>query len=160
MMLRGGRAEIAANKVLPFLVSAGSWANCGVKTQNVLVLRETSMPAILTENGFIDNIADVTKLKDPNFLRELAIAHTKGLCEYFGIPFKPQILYRVILDGKQILALSSLDNAIAEVNKAVNSGQSIRGIVQRNTDGVILFDYTLPKTPIMGKETITIKRAE
>ena len=35
---KGGRAEIAANKVLPFLISAGGWGNRGVKTQNVLVL--------------------------------------------------------------------------------------------------------------------------
>jgi len=160
---RGGHAEIAANKVLPFLVSAGSWTNRGVKTQNVLVLRETSMPAILTENGFIDNVADATKLKDPNFHRALAIAHAKGLCDYFGIQFKPDILYRVILDGKQTMALSSLDNAITEVKRAVNSGQAVHGIVQQTTDDAIVFEYRIVqtlKTLIMGKETITLEQCQ
>ena len=158
---KGGHAEIAANKVLPFLASAGSWANRGVKTQNVLVLRETSMPAILTENGFIDSVADATKLKDPNFRGALAVAHAKGICDYFGIQFKPDILYREILDGKQTTALSSLENAIAEVKKAVDSGQATYGVVQRTTDGAIVFEYRLLqalKTPIMGKETITLEQ--
>jgi len=157
---KGGRAELAANKVLPYLVSAGSWANRGVKVQNVLVLRDTSMPAILTENGFIDSVADATKLKDPNFRKALAVAHAKGLCDYFGIQFKPEILYRVILDGKQTMALSSLDNAITEVKRAVESGQAIRGVVQRNTDGVIVFEYSLPKTRILGNETVTLTQCQ
>jgi len=163
VVAKGGRAEVAANKVLPFLASAGSWANRGVKTQNVLVLRETSMPAILTENGFIDNSLDANKLKDPKFLHDLAVAHAKGLCDYFGIQYKPDILYRVILDDKQIMALSSQENAIAEVKKAVDSGQAIHGIVQRTSDGAIVFDYRLPqplKTPIMGKETITVEQCQ
>jgi N-acetylmuramoyl-L-alanine amidase len=158
---KGGRAEIAANKVLPFLISAGGWGNRGVKTQNVLVLRETSMPAILTENGFIDNAGDATKLKDPNFRKALAVAHAKGFCDYFGIQFKPEILYRVILDGKQTMALTSQDNAIAEVKKVVESGQATYGVVQRNTDGVNVFEYRIPqtlKTIIMGKETITLEQ--
>lgn len=183
----GGRAEVAANKVLPFLVSAGSWANRGVKTQNVLVLRETSMPAILTENGFIDHPMDATKLKDPNFRHALAVAHAKGICDYFGIQYKdskpeqpkPDILYRVILDGKQTMALSSQENAITEVKKAVDSGQVLRGVVQRTTDGVNIFEYSTPQTPpvtpnpqpepppqpapktlIMGKETITLEQCQ
>jgi len=166
----GGRAEMAANKVLPFLVSAGSWANREVKTQNVLVLRETSMPAILTENGFIDNPMDATKLKRPNFRHALAMAHAKGICDYFGIQYKdsepeqpkPDILYRVILDGKQIMALTSQENAITEVKKAVDSGQATNGVVQRTIDGASVFEYKIPqtalKTPIMGKETITLEQ--
>lgn len=166
----GGRVEMAANKVLPFLVSAGSWANRGVKTQNVLVLRETSMPAILTENGFIDKPMDATKLKDPNFRHALAVAHAKGICDYFGIQHKdsepeqpkPDILYRVILDGKQTMALSFQENAITEVKKAVDSGQATNGVVQRTIDGARVFVYMIPqtalKTPILGKETITLEQ--
>ena len=166
----GGRAEMAANKVLPFLVQAGGWANRGVKTQNVMVLRETSMPAILTENGFIDKATDAAKLKEPNFRQALAVAHAKGICDYFGIQYKeaistqpnPNVLYRVILDGKQKMALSSQENAIFEVKKSVNSGQASKGVVQRTTDDANIFEYLTPqtvlKTPIMGKETITLEQ--
>ncbi|EGW41189.1 N-acetylmuramoyl-L-alanine amidase [Desulfosporosinus sp. OT] len=84
----GGQAEKAANQVLPYLVEIGNWANRGVKTQNVLVLKETSMPAILTENGFIDTAMDAVKLRDPDFRKALAVAHTKGICDFFGIQYK------------------------------------------------------------------------
>ena len=84
----GGDALTAANKVLPYLVQLGGWANRGVKVQNVMVLRETTMPAILTENGFIDNAIDSAKLKDPKFRRTIAVAHAKGVCDYFGIQYK------------------------------------------------------------------------
>ena len=181
---KGGQAEKAANKVLPFLVSVGSWANRGVKMQNVLVLRETSMPAILTESGFIDHIKDAAKLKDANFCHALAVGHAKGLCDYFGIQYKdsntdnlkPAILYRVILEGKQTMALSSLDKAMAEVKKQVDGVKVLKGVVQRSTDGVTVFEYTAPpiiapvtppvtpqptvKTLIMGEETITLEQCQ
>lgn len=170
----GGKAEIAAGKVLPYLVQAGNWANRKVKTQNVLVLRETSMPAILTESGFIDNVMDAAKLNDPNSRNLLAVAHAKGICNYFGVLYKeptpvptpapsPTVMYRVILDGKQIMALTSQEKAITEVKKAVDSGQAQKGSVQRSTDSAIVFDYVktppvLPKTPILGKETVTLEQ--
>lgn len=173
---RGGRAEQAANMVLPYLVKAGNWVNRGVKIQNVLVLRETSMPAILTENGFIDHPADAGKLKDPSFYHTLAVAHARGICDYCGIQYKElalpeqqtKVMYRVILDGKQIMALSSQENAIAEVKKAVDQAQAQKGIVQRNTDGQNVFEYTKPqpnpqpaqKTSIMGSESITTEQCQ
>lgn len=166
----GGQAETAAGKVLPYLVKAGDWANRKVKTQNILVLRETSMPAILTENGFIDNVVDTAKLKDPNFRQLLAVAHAKGICDYFGTLYKEPILsepalnvmYRVILDGKQVMALTYQENAIAEVKKAVESGHATNGVVQRTIDSVNVFEYAISQTslqtPIMGKETITLEQ--
>jgi N-acetylmuramoyl-L-alanine amidase len=83
----GGRAEVAASKLLYYLLQAGGWANRGVKTQNVLVLNKTKAPAALTENGFIDSTSDSAKLKDPAFIHELARAHAKGICDYFGIVY-------------------------------------------------------------------------
>lgn len=168
----GGRAETAAKKVLPYLVQVGGWANRGVKTQNVFVLRETSMPAILTENGFIDQVKDAVKLKEPNFRQSLAEAHAKGICDYFGVQYKepvlapvqpiPNILYRVILDGRQTMALSSPEKAITAIKEAVDSGQATKGVVQRTTDEVNIFEYQAPvlaqKTSIMGIETVTIEQ--
>lgn len=163
----GGQAEVAANRVLPYLVQAGEWTNRGVKTQNILVLRETSMPAVLTENGFIDTASDAAKLKETSFRQALAVAHAKGICDYFGIQYKepsssqptPDVMYRVILDGKQTMALSSQESAIIEVKKAVDSGQASKGVVQRTTDNMNIFEYAansiVRKTPIIGQETLT-----
>jgi len=84
----GGRAGDFANIMLPLLSAVGGWRSRGVKVQNVEVLRETDMPAILTENGFINNVGDTDRLRDPNFRQALAVAHTKGLCQIFNLPYK------------------------------------------------------------------------
>lgn len=81
----GGRAAMAADKLLKYLVQNVGWANRGVRYQNVLVLNRTKAPAILTENGFIDSVSNAAKLKDPSFIRALTVAHVKGICDYFGL---------------------------------------------------------------------------
>lgn len=81
----GGRAEKCAGRVLDRLIEICKFTNRGVKTdRNFYVLVNTVMPAILTENGFIDNKNDAEKLKDPEFRQKIAIAHAKGICDYFG----------------------------------------------------------------------------
>lgn len=88
----GGKAELCASKVLPYLVDAGKWTNRGnrgIKFSNFQVLRDTYMPAILTENGFIDCQEDATKLKDPSVIQAIADAHVQGICDYFGVNYLP-----------------------------------------------------------------------
>lgn len=81
---RGGKAEECANIIAPLLAEAGAWPNRGVKVQNLYVLRETKMPAILTENGFIDHEQDHSKLRQDQWLEAIAKAHIRGICSYFG----------------------------------------------------------------------------
>lgn len=83
----GSKAERAARLLLPYLTAAGGWSSRGVKVQNVLVLRETKCPAILTENGFIDTWKDADKLKDDCILWGIAQAHIKGICAFFGMDY-------------------------------------------------------------------------
>ena len=60
----------------------------GKKQGNLHVLRESDMPAILTECGFIDNKGDAAKLKDDDFIEKLAIGHVNGLVKAFGLKKK------------------------------------------------------------------------
>lgn len=123
----GGRAELAANKVLRWLDAIGDWPNRGVKAQNVLVLRRTSMPAILTENGFIDSVSDSNALKNQSFKHLLAVAHAKGICEHFGMVYEPLIVTPpsppVVADPDPDMYLtvrcriSKADQAIIDINK-------------------------------------------
>lgn len=88
--LPGGRAVVAAQRLLDRLVYACNWANRGVKTdREFYVLVHTNMPAILTENGFIDSAKDAAKLADGNFRQVIAEAHAKGVCDFFGVTFRP-----------------------------------------------------------------------
>ena len=60
----------------------------GLKEQNFHVLRETKMPAILSENGFMDNKREAMLMIDTNFQKEVAREHVQGICKYFGVPYK------------------------------------------------------------------------
>jgi N-acetylmuramoyl-L-alanine amidase len=114
----GGKAEIAARKMLPYLVHTGGWANRGVKSQDVLVLNKTNAPAILTESGFIDSAIDSVKLKDTSFITSLSVAHARGICDYFGIVYKEQQQTTVIIppmttEDANTQAINLLNQAIS-----------------------------------------------
>jgi len=50
------------------------------------VLRESEpIPGVIAEGLFIDNANDVKFLSDPNFLKNLAKAYCRGICNAFGI---------------------------------------------------------------------------
>ncbi|MFB5568604.1 N-acetylmuramoyl-L-alanine amidase [Bacillus cereus] len=59
----------------------------GKKKKDLAVVRETNMPAVLTENGFIDNATDMSHIRQDAVLRKLAKAYAKGICTYLGKGF-------------------------------------------------------------------------
>lgn len=63
------------------VVQASGFRDRGKKEANFHMLRESLMPAVLTENGFIDTIADANLLQDPTFLNEIATAHARGIAQ-------------------------------------------------------------------------------
>lgn len=76
----------------------------GQRKDNLHVLRESAMPALLTENGFIDNKHDAAFMKDDSWRKKVAQGHVHGLAEAFHLKRKPsksenagsQSTYRVI----------------------------------------------------------------
>ncbi|MBP1970229.1 N-acetylmuramoyl-L-alanine amidase [Virgibacillus natechei] len=60
-------------------------SNRGKKKANFHVLRETSMSALLTENGFIDNENDAALLMNPSWRQEVAKGHVFGLASAFNL---------------------------------------------------------------------------
>lgn len=61
----------------------------GPKKANFHMLRESLMPAILTENGFIDMAHDAHLLKDMAFLYDIATAHAQGIARAFKLKRLP-----------------------------------------------------------------------
>ena len=57
----------------------------GQKQTNFHVLRETVMPAVLTENLFIDTVADANKLKNAAFITATARGHANGIARFFAL---------------------------------------------------------------------------
>ncbi|WP_345240308.1 N-acetylmuramoyl-L-alanine amidase [Pontibacillus salipaludis] len=71
----------------------------GQKKANFHVLRESIMPALLTENGFVDNKSDAALLKQESWREKVARGHVNGLAKAFNLQLKPievNQLYKVI----------------------------------------------------------------
>jgi N-acetylmuramoyl-L-alanine amidase len=54
----------------------------GVKSGNFLVIRETTVPAVLIEGGFVSNEEELQNLKNPDYLKKLAWGIAKGIEDY------------------------------------------------------------------------------
>lgn len=62
----------------------------GKKQENFHMLRESNMPAMLTENGFIDNPSDAEKLRQSAYIEKVALGHVSGLVKAFKLKQKPK----------------------------------------------------------------------
>lgn len=66
----------------------GNVRNRGKKRANFHMVRDSRMPAMLSENMFIDTKADADKLKDSKFINKIAQGHANGLVKAFGLKKK------------------------------------------------------------------------
>lgn len=71
------------------LIRATGRPDRGVKTANFHVLRETKMPAILVECGFMTNREECELLKSDAYRRKCAEAIVAGIVEVYGLRKKP-----------------------------------------------------------------------
>lgn len=67
------------------IVKGTGFNDRGMREANFHMLRESIMPGILTENGFIDTSGDVSKLKSSAFLNRIARGHASGLAKALGL---------------------------------------------------------------------------
>lgn len=70
------------------MIKASGLTDRGSKTANFGVLRRTNMPAVLVEIGFISNPDEEQLIMQKDFKDKMAKAIIKGVCEYFGTPWK------------------------------------------------------------------------
>ena len=73
------------NEILTTMKAYGQIVDRGLKQANLAVVRETHMPAVLTENLFIDRKEDADRLKDSGFLKAVGEAHARGIAKYLGL---------------------------------------------------------------------------
>ncbi len=110
----------------------------GQKTANFAVLRETKMPALLTENLFIDNRSEIEKLSLPSFIKKIAQGHVNGLQKAFKLQRisepassqkstkKPRELYRVFINNRQIGAFKEEENILKHIKALLGTAEEIR----------------------------------
>ncbi|MCY9153737.1 N-acetylmuramoyl-L-alanine amidase [Bacillus haynesii] len=77
--------ECLHKEILSTMKAYGQISDRGLKQANYAVLRETRMPAVLTENLFIDRKEDADRLKDSGFLKAVGEAHARGIAKYLGL---------------------------------------------------------------------------
>ncbi|MGP3787138.1 N-acetylmuramoyl-L-alanine amidase [Paenibacillus sp. 1A_MP2] len=57
----------------------------GQKAQNLHMVRESKMPAVLTENLFVDVAADADRLKQSSVINAIIDGHVQGIANYLGL---------------------------------------------------------------------------
>lgn len=91
----------------------------GQKSANLHMVRESKMPAVLTENLFIDVVTDAAKLKRQEVIDSLAIGHVKGIAKFLGLQKKKEETplndkVNIVVNGKQLLG-GKLENGVTYV---------------------------------------------
>ncbi|MEK4976274.1 N-acetylmuramoyl-L-alanine amidase [Bacillus sp. FSL K6-6540] len=87
----------------------------GQKAANLHMCRESKMPAVLTENLFIDVAADAATLKRREVIEALIAGHVTGIAKYLGLKKKGSAAtvsdkVNVVVDGKKIKDGKLIDN--------------------------------------------------
>ena len=72
-----------ADSILARLIRRTSAVSRGVKKGNLFVIRETSMPAVLVEGGFISNPKERVNLKDHEYIDKIARGIADGIDYYY-----------------------------------------------------------------------------
>jgi N-acetylmuramoyl-L-alanine amidase len=80
----GSTTTDLGNKVQQELVQHGGLKDRGLRRANFHVLRETSMPAVLTENGFISDAGDAQKISNPSWQDNVAKGFLHALQRHYG----------------------------------------------------------------------------
>lgn len=81
---RLAESEILANQVQASLISGTGAVNRGVRRETFAVLRETAIPSILVELGFMDNPSDLQKIKQDSYQTKLANVLAQGIDNWYG----------------------------------------------------------------------------
>jgi N-acetylmuramoyl-L-alanine amidase len=85
---RANASRKLADAVLSRLIRRTSAVSRGVKKGNFHVIRETTMPAILVEGGFISNPEEKLLLKSRDYQEKIAQGIADGIDQYFKARWK------------------------------------------------------------------------
>lgn len=152
-----------ANKLHPRVVGSMGIANRGVRTANFAVLRQTNMPAILVEGGFMDSKIDIIRMRDASRLKAQGESIALGLAAHFGLkrkaaPKPPEVttvsnprLFRV---RKSWADDKSQIGAFSVVNTAKGVAEKHVGYKVFDDDGKLIYD------PHTGSQTATVPKIE
>lgn len=128
------------------VVIASGLRDRGCKTARFAVLRRSNMPAILVEVGFISNPYEERLLMKADFKSKIAEAIVKGICNYFGLVYKP---FNSEIDPVSPIDLSANNNSVEnKKNLVLKTQKFLNSIGMRDYE-----EKKLVEDGIMGKRT-------
>ena len=137
---RLAESKILAEKVQTSLIKETGAANRGVRRETFAVLRETDIPAILVELGFMDNPTELQKIKQDAYHTRLAAALTKGIVDWYGA-----------VGGKSNSGQTTQTNV--QVRNATSEGIAATEPVQMTQSQKEFFNKILPLAQQVSKNT-------
>jgi len=81
---RSNQSKTLAQHALIQILANTKAKSRGVKHGNFAVIRNTKMPAILIEGGFLTNAGEMQKIKNPDYVKKLAWGIAKGIQDYMN----------------------------------------------------------------------------
>lgn len=81
---RAASSKELAKSILNRVLETTEAKSRGVKHKDLAVIRETNMPAVLIEGGFLTNANEVSKIKDAEYLKKLAWGMAQGIDDYIA----------------------------------------------------------------------------
>ncbi len=137
----GGTSLDLRDKIQEEMIATWSLRNRGGKTANFSVLRNTSMPASLSELGFINNCnVDVTYLSSPTERDRAAEAHLRAITRHLGMQPPPT-------DGR-LLGVAFEDTGRGTNDTSIRLPNASATIVETSAtdtaDGLGLWEFTVP----------------
>lgn len=76
------RGQVVAQRIAHYMKVANPLYFRGIKSAKFQVLQGTTMPAVLLECGFVDNINDLKVIQDPRNQANISMAISLGLLDY------------------------------------------------------------------------------
>ncbi|MGM0852895.1 MAG: N-acetylmuramoyl-L-alanine amidase family protein [Bacillota bacterium] len=76
-----------AGSIAKYLKQGTNQVYRGITEQNLHMTREFNGPAVLVENGFMDNEREALLMINEEFQRESAREQARGVCDFFGVSY-------------------------------------------------------------------------
>jgi N-acetylmuramoyl-L-alanine amidase len=78
------KSKLLAGKILEGALAYTKAKSRGVKHGNFLVIRETDVPAVIVEGGFMTHDDEMQRIRDGSYLKKLAWGIAQGVKKYAG----------------------------------------------------------------------------
>jgi N-acetylmuramoyl-L-alanine amidase len=118
------KSKKLASLVHAEIVKAYKLKDRGIKTDNFHVLRETGMPAILLEGGYMDSKIDIVKLRDDKVLKNAGIGAAKAVATFGGLKKKVTVVTHTVANGDTLWSISRKYAVSVEQIKSKNGLKS------------------------------------